>query len=109
MPERQRCAVCGVNAPDHAVGCSAFSCRGADLIKAERWRQIQGEGWLPDHDDDHDAAELAQAASAYIFHAVGQINGLCVPEEEFDIPSEWPWHMDWWKPSGSSVRNLVKA
>lgn len=109
MGEWPRCAVCDVRSPDHVLGCAAFACRGADLIKAERWRQIQDEEWTPDHDDDHDACELSQAATAYVFHTVGQVNGLCVPEEEFDVPSWWPWHMNWWKPSDDPIRNLVKA
>lgn len=31
-------------------------------IAAERKRQIEAEGWTPEHDDAHDKGELARAA-----------------------------------------------
>lgn len=36
---------------------------GIDLIAAERQRQIEEEGWTPDHDDQHTNGELALAAA----------------------------------------------
>lgn len=38
---------------------------GVDLIAAERQRQMEHEGWTPEHDDTHDAGELAWAAVCY--------------------------------------------
>jgi hypothetical protein len=38
---------------------------GVDLITAERRRQIEQEGWPPEHDDEHDDASLALAAICY--------------------------------------------
>jgi len=31
-------------------------------VLAERRRQIEAEGWTPEHDDEHDAGALALAA-----------------------------------------------
>lgn len=36
----------------------------ADVL-AERRRQIETEGWTPEHDDRHNAGEMALAASCY--------------------------------------------
>jgi hypothetical protein len=38
---------------------------GVDLIAAERRRQIEQEGWTPEHDDEHTAGEMAAAAALY--------------------------------------------
>lgn len=38
---------------------------GADLIAMERQRQIEGEGWTPQHDDEHTDGSLAMAAVCY--------------------------------------------
>lgn len=39
-----------------------------DGIAAERRRQIEVEGWSPEHDDRHDSGELAEAAACYAAH-----------------------------------------
>lgn len=76
---------------------------GAELIAAERRRQIDEEGWTPEHDAEHVANELVVAAMAYADAAL--MPGIPVQD-----PSDyWPWHLDWWKPSADPVRNLVKA
>lgn len=38
---------------------------GADLIANERQRQLDKEGWTPEHDDKHTELELTRAAVAY--------------------------------------------
>lgn len=38
---------------------------GVELIAAERQRQIEIEGWTPEHDDEHDGNQLAMAAACY--------------------------------------------
>lgn len=38
---------------------------GARLIAEERLRQLEKEGWTPQHDDDHSSGELAWAAACY--------------------------------------------
>lgn len=73
---------------------------GAELIAAERVRQITEEGWTPEHDDEHTESELGIAASGYLYA------GLTGNKSR---PIGWPWHPSWWKPSDDPVRNLVKA
>ncbi|MGV7154880.1 hypothetical protein ACWA33_18595, partial [Pseudomonas aeruginosa] len=34
-------------------------------VQAERRRQIEGEGWTPEHDDEHDNGEMARTAACY--------------------------------------------
>ncbi len=38
---------------------------GLELIAEERQRQIQVEGWTPEHDAEHNQGELANAAALY--------------------------------------------
>jgi hypothetical protein len=69
-------------------------------VIAERFRQIEGEGWSIEHDDAHRAGELAKAGGVYALNA-GQPAGN-------PVPFEWPWANDWWKPNGFR-RDLVRA
>jgi len=66
-------------------------------ILTERFRQISDEGWALNHDDEHDAGEMADAAACY---------ALEMPQEI--IKHLWPWQQNWWKPTDKR-RNLVKA
>lgn len=95
---------------------------GIDLIAAERTRQVEKEGWTPEHDDEHDDESLALAAICYaapvpIFQREGD-------EQYFAFVDPWPdsWDMSWdkrptdphtGKPSPPTrcerVRMLVKA
>lgn len=68
-------------------------------VVAERFRQIEGEGWSVEHDDAHDIRDLAAAGATYALTAG------C--ERRFK-PATWPWDMDWYKPAGFR-RDLVKA
>lgn len=61
-------------------------------IAAERRRQIEVEGWTPEHDDAYVHRDLAKAAACY---ATGHVD-------------RWPWSLKWWKPSNYR-RSLVKA
>ena len=36
---------------------------GVELIEAERTRQVEEEGWTPEHDDGHRYGEIAVAAA----------------------------------------------
>ena len=69
-------------------------------VAAERRRQIEAEGWTPEHDDEHSVGELAKAAACYALVSAG-FN----PDATITV---WPWHRLWWKPSDKR-RNLVKA
>ena len=70
-------------------------------IAAERLRQIEGEGWSPQHDDGHSSGELSRAAACYLTTNHSQPP----PGEE---PTWWPWARQWWKPK-SLHRNRVRA
>lgn len=73
---------------------------GVGLIAAERQRQVEVEGWTPDHDDEHDDGQMARAAARY---AMGQ-------DERDHYGYAWPWDWKWWKPTPRNrVRELVKA
>lgn len=72
---------------------------GTELIKDERQRQIEKEGWTPEHDDQHNNEELGSAGACYeIFNGV-------FPSEP---PNQWPWSKKWWKPKGP-INNLIRA
>lgn len=69
-------------------------------IAAERRRQIEAEGWTPEHDDSHVMGELAMAAACYAAPTMfARADGL---------PELWPWSREWWKPKDRR-RNLVIA
>ena len=69
-------------------------------VLAERQRQIDKEGWIQGHDDEHSESELALAAACYAMASGGYAKG--------QVPPIWPWAMEWWKPSYGR-RDLVKA
>lgn len=79
-------------------------------LAAERRRQIETEGWTPDHDDEHDAGEIAAAASAYALAAADKLHPLSQGDGDFqcDPPMMWLWDRKWWKPADPR-RMLVKA
>lgn len=73
-----------------------------ESIAVERARQVQKEGWTPDHDDAHDDEELAFAAVCY-----AQPRSA---EQNEPPPMHWPWDESRWKPCpGDRRRELVKA
>ena len=69
-----------------------------DVI-AERLRQVNKEGFTYEHDDEHDACELAMAAAAYCEHAINQ---------DDNIPGFWSWLEKDWNPKDRR-RDLVRA
>lgn len=81
---------------------------GAFQIAAERIRQINEEGWTPEHDDGHDLAQMAIAGLSYASVAASQVRlrDGCITGT---LPTYWPWSQDWWKPSPDPIRNLVKS
>ncbi|MBD8627692.1 hypothetical protein IFT64_12170 [Oxalobacteraceae sp. CFBP 8753] len=66
-------------------------------VLTERQRQIQVEGWKPEHDDAYTADQLPRAAHAYILGAPGD-----------PVPRSWPWSGSWWKPRDARA-NYVRA
>ena len=92
---------------------------GAELIAAERQRQIDKEGWKPEHDDQHRGREMARAAAAYLGHYIAHSwmidneLGLYTSLETYTSevpPDEWPeeWETPGWKPKGK-IEDLTRA
>lgn len=75
-------------------------------IHAERRRQIDGEGWTAEHDDQHSTGELLRAAVFYYQHAARPDMPLKI--EANGAPMGWPWEPEWWKPKDKH-RDLVRA
>ncbi|WP_334029003.1 hypothetical protein [Burkholderia orbicola] len=70
-------------------------------VLAERRRQVEVEGFTPEHDDDEYLdGELAAAGGSYALHAFDRRIAL--------TPAWWPWQRAWWKP-GTPRQMLVKA
>jgi len=74
---------------------------GAGMIAAERRRQVEVEGWTPEHGDEHGDRQMAAAAVAYIRYGDE-------PRFAESPPGCFPWDLQWWKPA-PYVRSLVKA
>lgn len=78
---------------------------GIELIAAERTRQVEAEGWTPEHDAAHGHGVLAAAARCY---ATPEGMGLRYRPDR--VPLDWPWDARFWKPTPDDrVRELVKA
>lgn len=69
-------------------------------VLAERQRQINVEGWTPEHDDAHTQMKMAEAAAVYALEAAGWDTKRSYPF--------WPWAWEWFKPTDRR-RDLVKA
>lgn len=82
-----------------------------DAIAIERRRQIEEEGWIPEHDDaEHDLGELASAAMCYACPPEVDLRDCVDADGKPCAPSAWPWDDSWWKPSPDNRdRELVKA
>ena len=78
----------------------------ADVI-AERRRQIEVEGWTPEHDDTHSGGCLARAASCYALHAGWVMRPRAIGWPDYP-PHGWPFDREWWKPKDPR-RDLVRA
>ena len=77
---------------------------GAELIAAERKRQVEQDGSTAEHDDRWAAGQMANAAASY-----ATTERIRDGSSIFD-PSVWPWPANWWKPTPTNrVRELVKA
>jgi hypothetical protein len=104
-----------IEIPDYLrlqIACTA----AAHDVLVERRRQIEVEGWTPEHDDEHDTGALALAAAAYALDAGDKSHPCSQGARGGEVPPFWPWmhrsgrHREarWWKPS-TPRRNLVKA
>ncbi len=81
----------------------------AEII-AERRRQVEVEGWKPEHDDQHRLGELSRAAAAYAFSAGCSITsgGCFEPWVSAPLVAIWPWHDSQFNPKDPR-RDLVRA
>lgn len=94
----------------------------ADII-AERERQKSVEGWTAEHDDEHHAGQLAEAAACYASPtAMDRTKAVAHhwtdasrygdaspdPVGTVEVPASWPWDGQWWKPQDQR-RDLIKA
>lgn len=75
-------------------------------IAAERRRQVEIEGWSPEHDDTHSDGEMLRAAVIYYQHGARKDMPLTMRED--GAPMGWPWDAEWWKPRDAR-RDLVRA
>lgn len=78
---------------------------GIESIAAERRRQIETEGWTPEHDDQHTDGAISAAAGAYAFSAFRSTSGSVYPANPARL---WPWDTKWWKPK-TPREDLVRA
>ena len=84
---------------EHMLG-DAMNSAALDVL-TERRRQVEAEGWTPEHDDEHAGFELARAGACYAEYGNW-------PAHSEVPPNSWPWPAARWKPSDYR-RNLVKA
>jgi hypothetical protein len=93
------------------LGAAPIARQAATDVLAERRRQVEAEGWTPEHDDEHARGELCAAAACY---ALASTQYGPEPADAYDrereryIRETWPWSDAWWKPRGQR-RDLVKA
>lgn len=84
---------------------------GLNLIAEERQRQIEKEGWTPEHDDEHTNNELANAAATYAMDSDCRDALMNIYDCKLTgIPPTWPWDEKWYKPTPDDrIKELVKA
>ncbi|WP_243772096.1 hypothetical protein [Burkholderia anthina] len=85
--------------PGYAEPCVQVTDAARDVL-TERRRQVEAEGWTPEHDEKYRDHEMSCAAGCYAMYT------LAYPEG--DPPPAWPWAAEWWKPT-THRRNLIKA
>ena len=76
--------------------------KGADLIREERRRQQEVEGYDAMHDRHHTPQVLCRAAAAY---ALYDDQSALIGNSAAKL---WPWSNEFWKPK-TQLRNLVRA
>lgn len=81
---------------------------GIELIAEERKRQIEVEGWKPEHDDVvNNCNQLADAAACY---AMSEDARAIETFDDRVLNCVWPWQKEWWKPTPDNrIRELQKA
>lgn len=82
---------------------------GIERIATERLRQVQEEGWTPEHDDEHMRGELSGAAAAYAMSASAMIAIRSPIAVITEPPPFFQFGDEWWKPSDDPIRDLERA
>lgn len=107
------CALCELTAAIEHIdtldgeGLQRLSPAATDVL-GERQRQVEQEGWTPEHDDAHHPGELAAAGACYsTWAAEVAANGGSHTAHRY-VPGTWPWSGNWWKPKNVR-RDLVRA
>lgn len=84
--------------------CRITSIPGVAFIAVERRRQIEEEGWTPEHDDQQANGEMALAAACY-----AEFSAAVDRDQQLrDRDKYWPWEKAWWKPK-TPMRDLIRA
>lgn len=93
--------------PEQQVGMLSDAARD---VLAERKRQVEVEGWTPEHDDEHATGAMAAAAACYALSAAATVSESEYWRAKRDdaVKELWPWDHEWWKPNGQR-RILEKA
>lgn len=94
--------------PVVSAGLDQPQTAAASDVLAERMRQIEAEGWTPEHDDRYSNGQLISAATAYASRSRANIQSGEERTDMVHVPVTWPWATKWWKP-GTTRRNLVKS
>lgn len=97
---------------------------GIELIAEERRRQVESEGWTPEHDAEHTSGQLAAAAAVYaapieIYRDAtsdemaydDQTQFNYIPDRDnsyYSLRRVWPWQKHELK-RGDRMRELTKA
>jgi hypothetical protein len=76
-------------------------------VLAERRRQVEAEGWTPEHDDQHRESSMSYAAACYALEGTPAARAKTVIIERLWEWTGWSWFA-WWKPK-SRRQNLVRA
>ena len=96
-------------AMEHRLREAEATTAAARDVLAERRRQIEAEGWTPEHDDAHKNGSLSRAGGFYALNAGAAMWYGTTDTSICDTaPDGWPWDPDWWKPVNAR-RDLVKA
>lgn len=82
---------------------------GIERIAAERQRQIDVEGWTPEHDDEHSDGSLALAAACYATSDI--YKPVITPGGKTLFADPWPWSSEWDKRpvDGTAPRYRIRA
>lgn len=91
------------------AGEGAAEGEGVGRIAAERRRQVEREGYSTEHDDTHDAGELAACAAGYAMPPdKREMRQMLLEPGKVFVPKGWPFECCDWKP-GDRIRELEKA